>query len=96
MRAYTLLTDRMRRLGMIATKREFSLAWCGKGRDYLRDLIGDGRLHATVPHHVVTRLRDRLIAVADRTPAGVAREVREVVEAIDRAAMVHWSLARGR
>ena len=96
MHAYTLtmIYERMRKLGLIASKREFSKIWCGKGRTYLRDYIDDDRLHATVPHHVVTRLRDRLTAVADRTPAGVAREVREVVETIDRATMVHRSLAR--
>jgi len=98
MHAYTLTTvyDRMRKLGLVASKREFSLLWCGKGRTYLRDYIDDDRLYATVPSTVVSRLRDRLTAVADLIPVGVARDVREVVETIDHASMVYRSLKRGR
>lgn len=96
MDAMNLLTvyDRMRHLGMVATKREFSRDWLGKSWSYLRDFTEDDRLHATVPHGVVMRLRERLAAVADRTPAGAAREIRSVVETIDRASMVHRLLAR--
>ena len=94
--AMNLLTvyDRMRDLGMVGNKREFSLMWLGKGRTYLRDFIDDGRLHATVPLAVIDRLRGRLTAMADRTPAGVARDIRGVVENIDRAVVVHRLLAR--
>jgi hypothetical protein len=86
--------DRMRNLGMVGNKREFSRLWLGKGRTYLRDYIEDDRLHATVPHHIVTGLRERLTAVAARTPAGAAREIMSVVETIDHATMVQDFMRR--
>jgi hypothetical protein len=86
--------DRMRHLGMVATKREFSRDWLGKSWSYLRDFVEDDRLYATVPYSVVTRLRERLAAVARLTPAGVARDIKAMVEAIDRAVMVQDFMRR--
>lgn len=93
-RGLLALYERMRGMGLVANQREFSRAWLGKGQTYARDFREDGRLHAMVPGAVVTRLRDRLCAVARLVPRGAAREVTALVEGIDRAGAVHRLLAR--
>lgn len=86
--------ERMRIIGLVSNKREFSLSWCGKGRNYLRDYVGHDRLGATVPRAVVGRLRDRLTAVAAIAPEGAAREMMSVVEEIDQAVMIERYMHR--
>jgi hypothetical protein len=85
---------RMKAIGLVGNKREYALAWLGKGKTYVHDLIGDDRLHATVPTSVVTQLRERLTAVAALAPDGAAREVMSVVEAIDDAVKVSAFMRR--
>lgn len=89
-----LIYDRLRQLGAVGNKRAFARIWLGRGRTYLGDFVGDDRLGAIVPTIVVDRLRSRLEAVADRTPHGVAGEIRSVIESIDRALTIHRLLRR--
>jgi hypothetical protein len=84
----------MRGTGLVASKREFSKRWCGKGQTYVTDYVEDDRLDAMVPGAVIERLRDRLHAVAALVPTGAAREIMAIVDRIDRATMVHKFLAR--
>jgi hypothetical protein len=86
--------DSMKTAGLVASRREFSRSWCGKGQTYLADYIEDHRLDANVPGVVVERLRSRLDAVAALVPAGAAREIGTIVERIDTARRVHAFLAR--
>ncbi|MBY0294503.1 MAG: hypothetical protein K2X71_00435 [Methylobacterium sp.] len=79
---------RMKAIGLVANKREFALAWLGRGKTYIHDLIGDDRLHATVPTSVTSQLRGRLAVVAAHAPAGVAHDVMSIVGSIDQAVAV--------
>jgi hypothetical protein len=89
-----VIYDRLRQLGVVGNKRAFAHIWLGRGRTYLADFVGDDRLDALVPPIVVDRLRNRLEAVAERTPRGVADEIRSVIETIDRALIIHRLLRR--
>lgn len=88
------LYERMRSMGLVASKREFSRTWLGRGETYARDYREDGRMHATVPSAVVARLRERLVAVARLVPQGAAQEIAAEVARIDQASAVHHLLAR--
>lgn len=86
--------ERMRLIGLVGNKREFSRIWCGKGQDYLRDYVGDDRLDAAVPVAVITRLKDKLLRVAALVPRTASRELRAIVDAIETAERITALLRR--
>jgi hypothetical protein len=84
----------MEKIGLCSNRREFSTAWCAKGKSYLRDFRDDGRLHARIPDSVVDVIVAKLRAVAAHTPPGIAKDILELVRGIERDKFVYSVLSR--
>lgn len=76
-------------LGVVRSKRHFSRTYLGRGWSYLRDIEQRKRDEFRVPPATVRLLRARLQALIGFLPAGIAREIEQVVAKIDQ----HTSVA---
>lgn len=74
--------ERISALGIVESQKSFSISWCGKSGDLLRDYGRRGGATARVNPRVVARLRQRLAEAATLLPKDLAAEVREIDAAI--------------
>ena len=82
-------------LGLVRSKREYARRWLGRGETYLRDYEHRAeRQHARVSPTTVATLRSRLCAVSAVLAPRLARDLNEVVRAIDRDCRVADLLRR--
>lgn len=68
--------ERLHALGLTSSRAAFSIRWCGKGEDLLRDYARHPT--ARVSPCVVTRLRQRLGEAAKLLPDDLAAQIHEV------------------
>jgi hypothetical protein len=84
--------DDLCRLGLVESERRFS-TWIGSAPQYLRDhRVAAGR--ARVHPRTATRLRRKLEALAQRLPLRLRREIKEIIDRLERDAAVAAMLAR--
>ena len=70
--------DRVRALGLTSSREAFSVEWCNRSPDYLRDYTRRRGAMARVSPRTVAHVRARLAEVTRLLPAGVATEVRAI------------------
>lgn len=87
---------RLRRMGLVRSRRDFARRWLQRASTYMHDLRGKDREWALVSPSTMAHLYERLTAIADLLPPGIAAEVRAVVTDIDRDAAVVGLLRSGR
>lgn len=87
---------RLREIGLVRSRRDYSRRWLRRAETYLHDLVGKRRGGCLVGPDALRHLRERLGAVADLSPPGPAAEVRAVLAEIDRDLMVTTLLRAGR
>jgi hypothetical protein len=95
--AFRLLAtyERLRRIGLVRSKRDFAQRWLGRGKTYVRDYeFKIGRNAMTVPPRTVRKLHARIAAVAARVPARVASDLNDVLRDIERDCRVADLLRR--
>lgn len=71
-------------LGLIESRMAFSIHWCGKGEDLLRDYGRRGGAMARVDPRTVALIRERLAEAASLLPADLAAKLREIDATIER------------
>ena len=86
--------EKMRDLGLVRSKRDYSRRWLGRGETYLRDLQFKGRDGAIIPASTVTALRMRLKCVSQQAPTGVKLEIDAVIASIDQGIRIADLLSR--
>ncbi|UYW29505.1 hypothetical protein OKC48_13675 [Methylorubrum extorquens] len=87
---------RLREMGLVRSRRDYGRRWLRRASTYMHDLRGKKREWALVRPDTTAHLRERLTAVADLLPPGLAAEVRAVVSDIDRDVTVVGLLRSGR
>ncbi len=70
--------ERVRALGLTSSREDFSVDWCGRSPDLLRDYDRRSGAMARVSPQTVAYVRARLAEVTQLLPAGVAAEVRSI------------------
>jgi hypothetical protein len=70
--------ERVRSLGLTSSREAFSVEWCGRSPDYLRDYTRRRGAMARVSPRTVAYIRGRFANVMRMLPAGVAAEVRAI------------------
>lgn len=86
--------ERVHALGLTESRKSFSIHWCGKGADLLRDYTRRQGATAKVSKDVVSRIRHRLSEAADLLPEDCAKEVRAIDDTIDRDLRIAGLLGR--
>lgn len=86
--------ERIQALGLTDSWKSFSIRWCGKGEDLLRDYARRGGATARVSPRTVVRLRERLAEAASLLPADLAAQVQEIDAGIERDLRVADLLGR--
>lgn len=81
-------------LGLTESQKSFSIHWCGKGEDLLRDYRRRDGATARVDPRTVALIRERLAEAASLLPAEVAAQLHEVDAAIVRDCRVADLLGR--
>ena len=76
--------ERVQSLGLTESKKSFSIRWCGKGGDLLRDYARRGGATARVSPCTVSHLRERLAEAASLLPTEIAEEIRQIDACIGR------------
>ena len=86
--------ESLRMLGLVDSRQAFSIRWCGRGEDMLRDYTRRDGATARIKPHVVARLRGRLAEAADLLPPDLATQVRKIDADIQRDLYVADLLGR--
>lgn len=71
-------------LGLIESQMAFSIRWCGKGEDLLRDYGRRDGATARVDPRTVALIRERLAEAASLSPADLAAQLRDIDAGIQR------------
>lgn len=87
------LFERIHAAGLSESRKQFSLEWCGRGEDLLRDYERREGATARVSATTIMRVRARLAEVVRLMPE-LATEVREIEAAIERDQYVAGLLGR--
>lgn len=85
----------MRDLGLVRSKRDYATRWLGRGKTFLKDYEFRDRDWRRVSPTTTAQLRRNLTSVAARSPSAVAREIRMLLNRMDRdervaATMASW------
>jgi hypothetical protein len=85
----------MRDLGLVRCKRDYAKRWLGRGKTFVKDYEFRDRGWRRVSPAATALLRQNLIGVAARSPSTVAREIRALIDRMDRdervaATMASW------
>lgn len=88
---YTALRD----LGLVRCKRDYAKRWLGRGKTFVKDYEFRDRGWRRVSPTTTAQLRRNLTSVAARSPSAVAREIRALIDRMDRdervaATMASW------
>ena len=86
--------ESIRALGLTQSWQSFSVRWCGRGEDLLRDYARRDGGAARVSPRTVERIRARLAEAAALLPADIAEQVRAIDAAIERDLYVADLLGR--
>jgi len=86
--------ERLHDLELTDSRNSFSIQWCGRSRDLLRDYDRRNGAYSKVNQHVVIRLRQRLAEAATLVPDDIAAQIREIDAAIVRDLYVANLLGR--
>jgi hypothetical protein len=81
-------------LGLVETRRQFSLRYLGRASGYLLDHERRVAGCARVAPSTLAHLRWRLRGIAARVPPGISAEIEAVIAGLDRDAAVAEMLAR--
>lgn len=79
-----VIFERLRDLEITSSRKSFSIIWCGKSGDLLRDYSRRAGSIAKVNPSVVDRIRQRLAEAASYLPEDVAEQIHEIDAAIVR------------
>lgn len=86
--------EAVRALGLTESRKAFSLRWCGKGEDLLRDYARREGATARVDPRTVARIRERLAEAARLLSPDLAAQLREIDAGIERDLYVADLLGR--
>ena len=70
--------ERVRSLGLTSSREAFSIEWCARSPDYMRDYTRRRGAMARVSPRTVALIRARFAEVVQMLPASVAVEVRSI------------------
>lgn len=88
--------ERLRAMGLARSKRDYARRWLGRGPTYIRDFENRGREGGLVNLVTADRLRARLVAVAAKSPTGVAEDIMLLVAEVDRDTHIACTMAGWR
>jgi hypothetical protein len=96
MYGYSLLQvfNALQGLGLVETRRQFSVRYLGRGSGYLLDHQRRVAGGAWVSPATLARLRVRLLKIAVLVPPGIAAEIADVIAVLDRGIAVAELLSR--
>jgi hypothetical protein len=86
----------LRDIGLVKSQRVYCRRFLSRGPGYLKEFRREGRQMLRVSMVTVANLRSRLCAIAAHVPAGIAAEIRDVIESIDDACRIADVMRRGR
>ncbi|KOX59195.1 hypothetical protein ADL19_05670 [Streptomyces purpurogeneiscleroticus] len=76
--------EALRDLGLVRCKRDYAKRWLNRGRTFLRDYEFRDRGWRRVSPATTALLRKNLKGVAARSPSAVAREIKTLIDRMDR------------
>lgn len=89
-----IVFDKLSKLGLVETKRQFSTRYLGRASGYLIDHTRRAVEHGQVAPTTVSYLRARLRGIAAKVPNGLKVEIESIVEVLDCDMAVAKMLAR--